>query len=199
MKPDREVDLLHSVRYRQRHVSTCLQESRSTIDARSTGKISGPFRVPYIEANRCADVTPSRANNRRFRKSVEQFQRTFKIMGIDWVRVVIEARHKLKPRCIHELVSSAAGSDSILAAQNANSGKSISNRLFAFGLVGINMDQHFVRLRLTVVNHSKRGKRLLNPFVGCDNGGDAGFHNECSLQRYSRRICASATAPAAFG
>src|SRR5688500_1682088 len=175
MKPDRKVDLLHAVRYRQRHESTCLQESRSTKYARATGKIRGPFRVPIIEANCFAEVIQSGANDRRLGKLVVQFQRTFEIMGIDGARVIIEARHKLKPCCIQELVSSAAGSDLIVAPQNANSGKRIPNRLFAFGLVGVNMDKHFVGLRLAVVNHSKGGKRVLTPAVGGSNGGDAGF------------------------
>src|ERR1041384_3272110 len=87
------------------------------------------MRAPFVESDRLTDVIKRRADERSFRKLIEDLPGARKVVGIDRVRVVVEARDQLSSRRTHELVAPTARANLVRAAQNSNSGKRIANRI----------------------------------------------------------------------
>src|SRR5262245_60506357 len=103
----------------------------------------------------------SGTDQRSFRKLLEDPQRSCKVIGVDRIRVVIEARDELTLRGLDQLVSSTTRTNLLFAVKNANTRKRVANCVRTRDLVGIDMHQNFIRCGNATLDHTERCECLL--------------------------------------
>src|SRR2546423_14934815 len=98
METDGEINFFHSIRDGQRHVTSGLEKSLPLKDACTATEVRCPLRTPIVEADRFTGVIECGTDHRRVRKSFEEFRNTREVVRVERVRVIVEARDKLKLR-----------------------------------------------------------------------------------------------------
>src|SRR2546423_1172425 len=82
----------------QRPETSGLEKSLQQKDACTATEVRCPLRAPIVEADRFTGVIECGTDHRRVRKSLEEFRNTREVVRIERVRVIVEARDKLKLR-----------------------------------------------------------------------------------------------------
>src|SRR2546423_1394901 len=98
MGTDGETNFSHPIRAGQRHVPPGLEKGLPQKDACTATEVRCPLRAPIVEADRFTGVIECGTDHRRVRKSLEEFRNTREVVRIERVRVIVEARDKLKLR-----------------------------------------------------------------------------------------------------
>src|SRR5687768_2513581 len=196
METKRKVDFFHSIRNRQRHVSTGVDKCVTSIDAGAAGKICGPLRFSLVECDRFAGVIQRCADDRGFGKSIKELSHSSEVVGVDRIGIVVETANEFVVRSSDELVSSATWTNAFLTYDDLYLWKGSANGLFTFDPVSVDVNEDLIRFWIARFEDAEGVQCLIDSFV---RGNDC--RNVCHPwgHKRDRSISASTCAPARFG